>query len=76
MNTTIHKTEKQKDFHCIVQGTMGLPQWLRSKDLVCNAGDVGSILGGEEPLEEGMASIPVFLPGDSHRQRSLAGYSP
>ena len=28
-------------------------------------------LGQEDPPEEGM---PVFLPGESHGQRSLAGY--
>ena len=33
-------------------------------------------LGWEDPLEEGMATPPVFLPGESHGQRSLAGYSP
>ena len=34
-------------------------------------------LGQEDPLEEGMATpIPVFLPGEFHGQRSLAGYSP
>ena len=33
-------------------------------------------LGQEDPLEEGMATIPVFLPGEAHGQRSLAGYSP
>ena len=33
-------------------------------------------LGWEDPLEKGMASIPVFLPGESHGQRSLEGYSP
>ena len=33
-------------------------------------------LGGEDALEEGMATHPVFLPGESHGQRSLAGYSP
>ena len=33
-------------------------------------------LGWEDPLEEGMQPIPVFLPGESHGQRSLAGYSP
>ena len=33
-------------------------------------------LGQEDPLEEGMATTPVFLPGESHRQRSLAGYCP
>ena len=35
---------------------------------------VGS-LGWEDPLEESMATTPVFLPGESHGQRSLTGYS-
>ena len=29
----------------------------------------------EDPLEKGMVT-PVFLPGESHGQRSLAGYGP
>ena len=33
-------------------------------------------LGREDPLEEEVATPPVFLPGESHRQGSLAGYSP
>ena len=33
-------------------------------------------LGQEDPLEKGMATTPVFLPGESQGQRSLAGYSP
>ena len=33
-------------------------------------------LGQEDPLEEGMEPTPVFLPRESHRQGSLAGYSP
>ena len=33
-------------------------------------------LGQEDPLEKGMATTPVFLPGKSHAWRSLAGYSP
>ena len=33
-------------------------------------------LGWEDALEEGMAATSVFLPGESHEQRSLAGYSP
>ena len=33
-------------------------------------------LSWEDPLEEGIATPPVFLPGESHGQRSLAGYSP
>ena len=32
-------------------------------------------LGCEVPLEKGMQSTPVFLPGEFHGQRSLAGYS-
>ena len=30
----------------------------------------------EDRLEKGMATFPVFLPGESHGQRSLAGYGP
>ena len=33
-------------------------------------------LGLEDPLEKEMGTIPVFLPGKSHRRRSLVGYSP
>ena len=34
-------------------------------------------LGGEDPLEKEMAKpTPVFLSGESHGQKSLAGYSP
>ena len=33
-------------------------------------------LSGEDPLEKGMSFTPVFLPGESHRQMSLVGYSP
>ena len=33
-------------------------------------------LGGEDPLEKAWQLTPVFLPGESHAQRSLAGYSP
>ena len=34
------------------------------------------LLGQEDPLEEEWQPSPVFLPGESHGQRSLAGYSP
>ena len=33
-------------------------------------------LGWEDTLEKGMALTPVFLPGESHRLKSLVGYSP
>ena len=49
------------------------------KNLLANTGDIrdaGSAPGWEDPLEEGIEPTPVFLPGESHGQRSLAGYSP
>ena len=49
------------------------------KNLPINAGDTrdaGSIPGPGRSSGEGMATTPVFLPGKSHGQRSLAGYSP
>jgi len=50
---------------------------MQLKNLPANVGDardIGLILGSGRPLEEGMATHPVFLPGESHGQ-SLAGYS-
>ena len=33
-------------------------------------------LGLVDPLEEGMATHSVFLPGECYGQKSLVGYSP
>ena len=33
-------------------------------------------LGQEDPLRRKWQSTPVFLPGEPHGQRNLAGYSP
>ena len=33
-------------------------------------------LGQEDTLEKEMATHSIFLPGKSHEQRSLVGYSP
>ena len=57
----------------------GLPWWLSGKESACNAGasgDVGSNpeLGRSPGGGHGNPS-PVFLPGESPGQRSLAGYS-
>ena len=50
------------------------------KNLPANAGDTrdaGSIPGlGRYPGGRAWQPTPVFLPGESHGQRSLAGYSP
>ena len=32
-------------------------------------------LGREDPLEQGMATHSVLVPGEAHAQRSLVGYS-
>ena len=47
------------------------------KNPPANVGDVGSIPGsGRSPGEGNGNPKPVFLPGESHGQRSLVGYSP
>ena len=33
-------------------------------------------MGQEDPLEKEWQPNPVFLPGESHGERSLVGYSP
>ena len=43
------------------------PHGLDGKETACNAGDLGSIPGQEDPLEKEMATTPVFLPGEFHR---------
>ena len=48
------------------------------KNLPANAGDIkeeGSIPGLGRSLEEAWQPTPIFLPGECHEQRSLAGYS-
>ena len=59
---------------------MGLPGGTVVKSLPANAGDardMGLIPGsGRSPGGGKWQPTPVFLSGISHRQRSLAGYSP
>ena len=55
---------------------MGLPRWLSGKKSTCQFRDVGSIPGSGSPPGGGTGNPPVFLPGESHGPRSLAGYSP
>ena len=49
-----------------------------SKEPACNTRDLGSIPRSGRSLGEGNECLPtpVFLPGESHGQRGLAGYSP
>ena len=60
--------------------TMGFPGGLPIKKLPANAEDVGLIPGLVRSLGVGNGNPfffpPVFLPGKSHRQRIVVGYSP
>ena len=55
----------------------GASWWLSSKGPTCNAGDLGlTPWSGRFPWRRVCQPTPVFLPGESHGQRSLVGYSP
>ena len=56
----------------------GFPSSTDGKAFSCNAGDLGSIprLVGKIPWRKKWQPTPVFLPGESHAQKSLVGYSP
>ena len=56
-----------------------LPWWLRDKESAFNAWARRrgfSLWVGKIPRRRKRQLTPVFLPGESHGQRSLAGYSP
>ena len=53
-----------------------LPCSSYGKESACNAGDLGLIpRSGKILWRREWQSTPVFLPGGSHGQRSLAGFS-
>ena len=55
---------------------VGFPRWLREKESPCDAGDLGLVPGSGRSPGGGWQPTPVFLPGKSHGQRSLAACSP
>ena len=56
---------------------LGFPGVSDAKESACNAGEPGSVPGsGRSPGEREWPPIPLFLPGESHGQRSLEGCSP
>ena len=63
--------------HRVSTQELGFPGGLDCKEFTCNSGDPGLIpgLGRSFWRREGQPT-PVFLPGESHGRRSLAGYSP
>ena len=50
--------------------------WSDGKESACNAGDLGSIPGLKISWRREWLPTPVFLPGESHGQRRLVGFSP
>ena len=63
-------------------GKWGFPDGSAVKNFSASAGDTGDLglipgLGSNLlPWRREWQPIPVFLPGETHGQRSLAGYSP
>ena len=53
---------------------MCIPGGSDGKESACNARDLGLIPGSRRSPGDGNGT-PVFLPGKSHGQRSLVGYS-
>ena len=69
------KIERKWKWTYLKKNWIGLPRWLSGKECLPNKRLkfppwVGKILQSRKQL-----STPVFLPGKSHRQRNLAGYS-
>ena len=69
--------------HCLLQWmTVVVPNGACQvvvKNPPAYAGDIRmwvQSMGWEDPWRRAWQSTPVFLPGESHGQRSLAGYSP
>ena len=61
---------------CFVFHELSLHGGSDGKESTCNAGDPGSIPGSERsPWRRKWQPAPVFLPRESHGQRSLEGYS-
>ena len=54
----------------------GFPCGSAGKESTCNVGDLDSIPELGRSPGGGQGNTPVFLPGESHGQRSLVGYSP
>ena len=54
----------------------GFPGGTNGEEPPASTVDVGSIPGLGRCLQEGVVTHSVFSPGESHGQRSLAGYNP
>ena len=60
-----------------VRSQRGFPGGSDGKESACIAGELGLIPGwGRFPWRREWLPAPVFLPGEFHKQRNMAGYSP
>ena len=62
--------------HTHTRTCMRSPGGSDSKESICNSGDLSLIQVGKIPWRRKWQPTPVFLPGESHGQRSLVCYSP
>ena len=62
-------------FYCL-NYVLGFPGGLDGVESTCNAETQVQSLGQKIPWRSEWLPTPVFLPGEFHGQRSLAGYSP
>ena len=76
-NTTLlgwHREGALVKVHEPVRESAQKAQWV--KNLPVNAGDTGDPWVGKIPGRRKRQPTPAFVPGDSHGQMSLVGYSP
>ena len=71
---SIKEINKQFMYLCVIHN--GFTRGSVVKNLPIKAGDPDSIPGLRISCGEGWQPTPIFLPGKSHGQRSLASYSP
>ena len=68
--------DKKIFFKVYVHSYVGLPWWLSAKESAYECRRLGfNPLVGKMPCRRKWQPTPGFLPGKSHGQRSLAGYS-
>ena len=73
VNDRVERTQAEVGQIRVQIQSLGFPGGSDGKESTCNAGDPGSIPGsGRSPGEGNGYPTPVFLPGESHGQRSLA----
>ena len=68
------KVRKASNIYYLALYKEGFPGSSAGKKSTCNARDPDLIPGSGRSPGEGNATTPVFLPGESHGQRSLAGH--